>query len=208
MGEVWDQDYECRISLLSSTECTHSLLLFSLSSGTCLLSVWYRQLLIFLIEFIFPPAWHRRWRKSSAHRTSRSVSWVRGKSPSLTGFPDSGSYAELWSHVFMSPQLVECCFTSTETVGLLGTGAQDVTQLLSSEPHGWSMTMFLYFMCSMISGSTNQRGALTMPSFQHQRGRPISLSSQRTPSQYGELVPDVLHSELSFHFIWGRSVEK
>ena len=34
--------------------------------------------------------------------------------------------------------LVECCFTSTETVGLLGTGAQDghldfLTQLLSSE---------------------------------------------------------------------------
>ena len=31
----------------------------------------------------------------------------------------------------------ECCFTSTETVGLLGTGAQDVhldfTQLLSAE---------------------------------------------------------------------------
>ena len=34
--------------------------------------------------------------------------------------------------------VVECCFTSTETVGLLGTGAQDVhqstfTQLLSSD---------------------------------------------------------------------------
>ena len=41
------------------------------------------------------------------------------------------------SHQLLSEQLlVECCFTSTETVGLLGTGAQDVhltfTQLLSS----------------------------------------------------------------------------
>ncbi|KAK7484867.1 hypothetical protein BaRGS_00023910, partial [Batillaria attramentaria] len=50
------------------------------------------------------------------------------------------------------------------------------------------------YTLSMISGSTNQRGALTMPSFQQRSGRPISLSSQRTPSQYGELVPEGLHT--------------
>ena len=29
------------------------------------------------------------------------------------------------SHLNVAVEMVECCFTSTETVGLLGTGAQD-----------------------------------------------------------------------------------
>ena len=36
------------------------------------------------------------------------------------------SRAALLSHHPFVIRLVECCFTSTETVGLLGTGAQDV----------------------------------------------------------------------------------
>ncbi|XP_076453954.1 dedicator of cytokinesis protein 9-like isoform X3 [Babylonia areolata] len=65
---------------------------------------------------------------------------------------------------------------------------------------GLSLQHFQYqgrkkiYTLSMISGSTNQRSALTTPSFQHQRGRPISLSSQRTPSQYGDMVPDMFHT--------------
>ncbi|PVD19166.1 hypothetical protein C0Q70_21731 [Pomacea canaliculata] len=48
-----------------------------------------------------------------------------------------------------------------------------------------------------LSGSTNQR-AQTMPAFQQPyRGRPISLSSQRTPSQYGEFFPEGLHTPTS-----------
>ncbi|KAL8624516.1 hypothetical protein ACOMHN_053059 [Nucella lapillus] len=50
------------------------------------------------------------------------------------------------------------------------------------------------YTLSMISGSTNQKGALTMPSFQHPRGRPVSLSSQRTPSQYGDMGPEIFHT--------------
>ncbi|XP_070173876.1 dedicator of cytokinesis protein 9-like isoform X3 [Littorina saxatilis] len=51
------------------------------------------------------------------------------------------------------------------------------------------------FTLSMIGGgASSQRGALTMPSFQQQRGRPISLSSQRIPSQYGDMNTDGGHT--------------
>ena len=40
------------------------------------------------------------------------------------------SYGSAW--------LVECCFTSTETVGLLGTGAQDVHLDFHTAPEIWS----------------------------------------------------------------------
>ena len=35
-------------------------------------------------------------------------------------------------------KLVECCFTSTETVGLLGTGAQDVHLDFHTAPELWA----------------------------------------------------------------------
>ncbi|XP_059143598.1 dedicator of cytokinesis protein 9-like isoform X5 [Physella acuta] len=44
---------------------------------------------------------------------------------------------------------------------------------------------------SMIGGQKSS----TMPTpLQNQRGRPISLSSQRTPSQYGDLIPEAFHT--------------
>ena len=141
-GEVWDQDYGCTISLLSGTECMHSfffsLFFLSLSSGSCLLSVWHRQLQFVSVESISPPPCQRRKIRYSVNRTTGIMLWVRDKSPSLTGFPDSGRHAELWSHVFMSPQLVERCFTSTETVRLLGTGAQDGHLDFHTAPELWT----------------------------------------------------------------------
>ena len=45
-------------------------------------------------------------------------------SHSKPGFPADGP--QIYDRLQQGSQLAECCFTSTETVGLLGTGAQDV----------------------------------------------------------------------------------
>ena len=64
---------------------------------------------------------HRRlprvvgWVLLYVHRNRRLI---RDGSPGRPPRPSHSSWALFW-------WLVECCFTSTETVGLLGTGAQD-----------------------------------------------------------------------------------
>ena len=53
---------------------------------------------------------------------------------------------------FIINRLAECCFTSTETVGLLGTGAQDVHLDLHTAPELCiinSVLLNLLFVCSL-----------------------------------------------------------
>ena len=114
--------------------------LFSLSFFRFLSSVSVTQTASVCFRWVHfpPPPCQRRKIRYSVNRTTGIMLWVRDKSPSLTGFPDSGRHAELWSHVFMSPQLVERCFTSTETVRLLGTGAQDGHLDFHTAPELWT----------------------------------------------------------------------
>ena len=49
--------------------------------------------------------------------------------------------------------LAECCFTSTETVGLLGTGAQDVHPDIHTVPELWRIMLqpgYLYTLVTVM----------------------------------------------------------
>ena len=64
---------------------------------------------------------------SSQHlsKSVRIVSLVNGCSVAVPAIHFSFLLFSRWVSSSATPALVECCFTSTETVGLLGTGAQD-----------------------------------------------------------------------------------
>ena len=45
---------------------------------------------------------------------------------------------------------LKCCFTSTETIGLLGTGAQDVHLNFHTAPELWVVRLLLFFFLYVV----------------------------------------------------------
>ena len=102
--------------------------------------------------------------------------------------------------------LVECCFTSTETVGLLGTGAQDDhldvhTALDLCRLHGPACIG----PCRLSPNSMHSTGLLPHPSLEEGAGKQCS-EYEPTQGRYSAVVMGLhtLRASLSGTFLQGR----
>ena len=83
--------------------------------------------------YVWLPMWQGQWQETVTHtQSSHHMQCTIAR----TGWPTECSCGERYDDKIVSTRhlilmlllllLLKCCFTSTETVGLLGTGAQDV----------------------------------------------------------------------------------